>query len=1101
VSNAAAKLQSSPTVANARDAQSPAAAAGALPDPSSMSPRKAERRQLTLMFCDLVDSVGLSLRLDPEDLRDVISSYQSACMGPIERYSGHVARYVGDGIVVFFGYPVAHEDDAERAVLAGLEIVQAVTTLNTRMARVGDIDLRVRIGIATGLVVVGDMITQSISEKDAVAGEASNLAARLQTAASPNTVVVSALTRQLAAERFVYRDLGTRELKGFDRPISVYEVVAERTVSRLEARSGAPSPFVGRDAEIDLLVERWQRATSGSGQVVVISGEAGIGKSRVAAEARARMFGAQQATESDSSSVLLFQCSPFHGNAALYPIIRQVEQRAKIAPFDTNQEKLSKLEIAARHCSADDALTLLADLLGLEPSERYPALALAPAARKHLTIEALKDWCASLPTDGAPIIVFEDVHWIDPTSRLLLNRLVQWAVDHPLLIMVTVRAETTMTAEAFLKEAGLVTAGATSTAHITMCKIGELAEGDAKRLMMIAAEGMTIFPLEMDAVLQKSQGNPLYVEELVKGLVRVGDDSNSRADRASSFAVPNSISDALMAQLDQLGPAKEIAQYASVIGQDFSVQLLVKIAGRSLDMLLPYLDRLVEAKLIVTNSATPDAYFFKHALLRDISYQSLLKKSCREIHLRIASELAGRAADAVRATDDLIAQHFSRGEAFGQAIMFWLQGARKAIARSAHEEALGMLESALKDFPKVRGSEEPVSELDLVLAQAMALRSIRGYSAPEVEGRLQRARELCTLRADSSNRFSVEWGLFQCTIVKGDVLGAANIAAGLFEHARRHPHQPFVDAHLASGMVAFHLGHLEEARDRFEQGVMLSSPEDDEPHFFTHGQNPGLFCLSYLARTECFLGYLDRAKATVEGGLSIARRRLRDPGHIYGYVNALTFAARTYQLCGDIESERRLADEIISVSRRNHYAYYEALGVCHRGWAIGAAGALSEGIRQVIDGIAAVGDTGTSLALPGFHLLLAQLYLRAGLFDDANRTLDKAIESRGFGTRVWDAEIERARGDVLALRPAPDMEAAESTYRVSLEIADQQGARVLALKAALSLTELLQRLGRAHECYALLQRCLQQLPEGSDTKHARTAQTVMRSLLETYGLG
>ena len=1059
---------------------------------------KAERRQLTIMFCDLVNSVKLSSQLDPEDLRDVIAAYQRDCARSIKRYNGHVARCVGDGILAFFGYPTAHEDDAERAVRAGLELVEAVSKLNDSMGRFADTELQVRVGIATGLVVVGDVIAEGVTDRDAVAGEASNLAARLQGLASPNSVIVSSVTRQLAAERFEYSDLGTRALKGFARPVSVYRVIGERDVSRLEARSAAPTPFVGRNKETEILLQCWERAVSGNGQVVFISGEAGIGKSRIAAEVRARIRRRSRERDVDTPSPLIFQCSPYHANAPLHPIIRQLERLAQIKRSDAGREKLDKLETLLggndpEHCQT---VSLFADLLGLEPNERDPHLAVSSTVKRHLTIEALRDWCASRSKDRALVIAFEDVQWIDPTSKLFLNRLVNWAKNARVLITITLRTDSITSADAFLEGSGLVTAGSRCPSHITVCEIRELGDVEAKQLMAAAAEGSAISQRQWDAVLAKSEGIPLYVEELVKAVVNGIDFLPTRGESDLPGAVPNTISDALMAQLDQLGHAKEVAQHASVIGQEFSVGLLAKIATKSLDELVPELDRLIKSRIVVQNASTSDVYRFKHALIRDISYRSLLRKSRRQIHLRIAGAFAQRAAEAADATDDLIAQHYSLGEAYLEAIRFWQKGAKDAIARSAHEEALGMLEAALADFRKLRSPESPVLELDLVLAQAMALRSIRGYSAPEVEERLIRARELCAACGDSSNWFNVEWGLFQCTIVKGDIVAARQLAASLFGRAELHPSQPLVDAYLASGMVSFHLGDLGEASHFFEKGADLSHPETDEPHFFTHGQNPGLFCLSYLARTQCFLGYLARARATIKRGLQIAETRARDPGHSYCYVNALTFAVRISQLCGDIASEKRLANEIIGISRRNHYAYYAALGACHLGWAVGAEGALSEGIDMMVDGIAAVEQTGTLLALPGFYASLSQLYIRAGQLDEADRALEKAVGNKGVGTRVWDFEIERVRGDIYALRSQPDAEAAEAAYRLSLAMARQQRAGLLALKAGLSLAKLMDWQGRPQEGYKVLKQCLEQMPEPCEDEVVRNAQTAMMSLAD-----
>jgi tetratricopeptide (TPR) repeat protein len=398
-------------------------------------------------------------------------------------------------------------------------------------------------------------------------------------------------------------------------------------------------------------------------------------------------------------------------------------------------------------------------------------------------------------------------------------------------------------------------------------------------------------------------------------------------------------------------------------------------------------------------------------------------------------------------------------------------------------------------YPTVQKTGAAAVELDLVLAQAIALRSLRGYSAPEVEERLLEARELCSVCADNSNRFNVEWGLFQCTIVKRDIEAARQLAAGLFEHARRHPNVPLVDAYLANGMVAVNAGEFETARRFLEKGVCLSRPETDQPHFFAHGQNPGLFCLSYLARTLCFLGYLDCCRAVMNRCLSIASNRAHDPGHTYGYVNALMHAVRVYNLCGDLDAEERLAKETNEISRRNHYAYYEALSTCHLAWVAGARGFLSEGIDRMIGGLAALEQTGTSLALPGLYVLLAQLYIRAGQWDEASNVLQMAVGARGHA--VWDADVERVRGDLLSLRSDPDLSAAETGYRSSLTIARHQGAGLLEFKAGLSLARLLRSLHRREEGFEILSACLEKVHGELGTADARHARMLINDLTGT----
>lgn len=1037
------------------------------------------------MFCDLVDSVGLSIRLDPEDLRDLIAAYQRTCAQSVGLYDGYVARYVGDGILVYFGFPVAYEDNAERAVRAGLELVAAVAKLNQNL-EFADSNIRVRVGIATGLVVVGDAVGGSGSDRDAVVGEAVNLAARLQGMAEPNTVVVSEVTRQLAAESFEYRDLGRHELKGFATPLSVYQVIGQREVTRLEARGPARTPFVDREGEIAIVLDRWRRAASRSGQVIALVGQAGVGKSRIVVEAIERIR--EECAPAPTPVVLQF--SPYHSNAPLYPVVRYLLRLANIATEDGPRAKFDKLtKLLGDSPTRRESMSLIADLLGIELDDGRPTVALGSTVKRHQTIEALVDLFADRSKDHAATIVFEDVQWVDPTSNLLLDRLADWAKNAKALVVITLRTDNSNAATEILRDSGLVDSDGRHLDHVTVCEIRELDSANGRKLAAAAAaiESRAVDAAQLEAVIAKSGGIPLYLEELVKAAAHGVAFSGSREETARSGGVPNTISDALMAQLDRLGFAKEVAQHASVIGPEFSMSLLARIMGRSLDELMPMLTSLAESRIVVRGSSSPDGYWFKHALIRDISYRSLLRKNRRQIHLAVAHELSRHPAEIVDVSDDLIAQHYSLGAAPLEAIKFWRRGAGAAIARSANEEAIAMLRSALAELEKLGGTADPELELDLVLTQATALRSVRGYSAPEVEQHLARARVLCTVCGDFNDRFSVEWGLFLCTFIKGDIDGARALAADLLEHAADEAGEALVDAYLAKGMVAFTIGDFEEAMKFFEAGAALCRPETEQPRFLTHGQNAGLFCLSYLARSQCHLGYLDRGRATIQRARAIAAVRSQDPGHIHSWLAVAIQAVRVHHLCDDLEAERQVANEAVEMARQHHYAYYEALGKCQLGWVAGAEGKLDAGIAMLTEGLAALRETGTSLSIPGFYVLLSQLYVRAGRLDEAGRVLEMAARSTSHA--VWDADIERVRGDIAA-----DSAAAEAAYRSSLAIARRQRAGLFMCKAALSLAGLLHSRGRGKEAYDLLEECLAQLHEGEDVATIRQARSMINEL-------
>ncbi|MGH7153930.1 MAG: ATP-binding protein, partial [Acetobacteraceae bacterium] len=879
------------------------------------------------------------------------------------------------------------------------------------------------IGVATGLVVVGDERSGVIEEMGAVAGEAANLAARLQALAGPNGTVVSAVTRQLAGEAFAYRDLGPQHLRGFSRPITAYQVVGEREVSRLAARSATPAPFVNRDTETAMLLACWQSAAAGRGRVVILAGDAGIGKSRIAAEAWRRIHQGAAGLP----IALSFQCSPYHINEPLYPIIKELRHTARLDRAARPRDNFNRIaDVVAEGGEAEPhAVALLGDLLGLGADDRFPPPNARAAVKRDLTLDAVHGWLARRALRGnGTFIIFEDAQWADPTTKHLLGRIARWAGDAPAMVVITLRTEK-FTTEGFLGEIGL---RESAPWHVHICEIRELGPAEARQLANAAAEDRPLGDARLAAVLARSEGIPLYIEELVKSVVAGADPSP--LEGADESSVPNTLHDALMAQLDQLGEAKAVAQHAAVLGHDFSLPLLTATADRNADELIDALRRLIAARIVIEHPAGSGLFGFRHALLRDIAYRSLLRRNRRQIHLRAAAALAERQASGEGATDDLIARHYSRGENYADAVRFRLHAANAAIARSAHEEAVAMLRAAAGDLRKLKGGGQWAAvELEVVLAQAVALRSLRGYAAPEVEERLLRARELCITCGDTRNRFNVEWGLFQCTLVQSDIAGAQRLAEALFEHAERHPDRPLVDAWLANGMVAQVAAEYTESKRFLETAVNLSRPETDPPHFFTHGQNAGLFALSYLSHTLCYLGLLNQARESIGRCLAIAEQRAGDPGHLYSHVNALVHAARVYNHCGDLAAEKRFAEQARDIALRNHFAYYETVSRCHLGWVAGCQGALAGGIDTMLAGIAALEKIGISLASSQFSLKLAQLYIRAGRWREAAAALDRVPHD----DPRWSADVERVRGEILSLRPDPDPAAAETAYRTSLD--------------------------------------------------------------------
>jgi class 3 adenylate cyclase/tetratricopeptide (TPR) repeat protein len=630
--------------------------------------REAQRRQLTVLFCDLVGSTELSRRLDPEDLRDLSRRYQDGVAGVIARYGGYVANFLGDGIVAYFGWPLADEDQAEQAVRAGLEALAAVRSLSD--GRGDGLSVLARVGIASGVVVVGDLESGG-ARQAAVSGETPNLAARLQAEALPDQVVIGGLTRQLVGDVFELDDFGARSLKGFATPVPTWRVVRERTIeSRFAARRGQHTPFIGREQEVALLLERWKRAVVGEGQVVLLAGEAGIGKSRVALTLRSRLAEVPH-------TWISFQCSPFHAASALYPAIRHLERASGFGLEDTPESRYDKLEALLREASEDisESTPLLADLLLIPSSQRYELPDMPADVRKRRTLKALSDQLLGLATKKPVLFVLEDAHWIDPTTRELIDELLVRIADSRVMVLVTHRPE-------FNSEWS-------RHPHATVLTLNRLSRAHGAEVVR-AASAEVLNEQVVARILRRCDGVPLFIEELTRSVLESG-------GRLNENEVPETLQGALQARLDRLEPdARELAQIGATIGREFQHELLALIAKRPLQKLIPLLDRLVEARIILpAGGERTGSYAFRHALIQDAAYNSLLLSRRRAYHSAIGAALESEFSDIARAQPELVAQHFTAADLPDRAVAHWLRAARSAGERSAHAEAISLLTSAL----------------------------------------------------------------------------------------------------------------------------------------------------------------------------------------------------------------------------------------------------------------------------------------------------------------------------------------------------------------------------------------------------------------------
>ena len=717
---AIAALAAEPT----RDLAQPAASATSAPISPPTS--EAERRQLTVMFCDLVGSTALSARLDPEDLREVIGAYHRCCADLITEAGGFVAKYMGDGVLAYFGYPQAHEHDAEHAVQAGLALVEAAPKLTTAAG----VPLQVRVGIATGLVVVGDLIGAGAAQEQAVVGETPNLAARLQALAEPGAVVIADGTRRLLGNLFELKDLGASDLKGIAGPARAWAALRARSV---ESRFDALHPtgltaLVGREEESELLLRRWSRAKTGEGQVVLLSGEAGIGKSRLTAALLERLA-------AEPHTRLRYFCSPQRTDSAFHPIIGQIERAAGLAYDDKPQAKLDKLDavLAQTSTSPEDA-ALFAEMLSLPNDGRYPALELTPEQRRQRTLEALMSQLAGLARRQPVLMIFEDLHWIDPTSLEVLGRIVDRIKTLPALLIVTFRPE--------------FNAPWVGQPHVTSLTLNRLGEREAAAIIARLVGNKALPADVMAEIVERTDGIPLFVEEMTKAVLEAESEGAARRTVAAvpspALAVPASLHASLMARLDRLGPAKEVAQIGSAIGREFSHALLASVARKPEAELGSALDRLVQAGLLSRQGVPPQAsYLFKHALVQDAAYGTLLREPRRALHARIAETLESRFAEIAESQPEILAHHCTEAGLIEKAAGLWGKAGQRSLARSALVEAAAQFTRALDQIATLPGTAALRREqIKLQVALITPLMHVKGYAAAETKAAAEQARSL-----------------------------------------------------------------------------------------------------------------------------------------------------------------------------------------------------------------------------------------------------------------------------------------------------------------------------------------------------------------------
>jgi class 3 adenylate cyclase/tetratricopeptide (TPR) repeat protein len=1037
--------------------------------------RDAERRHLTVMFCDLVGSTALSARLDPEDMWEVIRAYRAACARVIATYDGIIARFVGDGILAYFGYPLAHEDDAERAVRAGLDIIAVIGPLETRAKQ----RVEVRIAIATGLVVVGDLVSGGTSEQQAMVGDTPNVAARLQSLAEPGAVVVADSTRELLGDLFTFRSLGRREVKGISEPIAVWAVEGgAASESRFEAvRTVRSIGIVGRKAEIEFALSRQQLAWQGQGQVVLISGEAGIGKSRLVATLLENpALGAHRRVR--------YQCSPYHTNSALHPFVAQLERAAGIRSQDTQEQKLDKLEamLALGTQQVAKATPLIAALLSIATGERYPPLGLNPVQQRRQTFVTLLDQLEGLARQQPVLVVCEDMHWADATTLELFDLTVERIRGLPILVLLTFRPEF---------EPPWV-----GLPNISLVRLDRLDRQDARALVEQVTVGRQLPGEMMTQIIERTDGIPLFVEELTKMVLESGllvkDAGRYRLDSPlPPLAIPATLQDSLMARLDRLAPVKEVAQIGAAIGREFSYTLLRCVAGRDDRTLGAALAQLEEAELLMRRGTPPDAsYGFKHALVQEAAYESLLKSRRLLLHKQIGDVLRDKFPVVAETEPEVLAYHFTEAGLGEIALGWWHKAGQQALKRSAYSEAIAHLGKAVAIADGL--PDEPhrlMGRLHLQIAYGRALRGSLGHSAPETVAAWTRARRFAADINDPLELAPIHSGLFNACLTHGEIAPMRELVDAIMSTADRRPESPVaaVVAHWTSGVTRWFGGDYVNAKVHLEQALAIYGAERNPETFRASTLDLPFVIMRFLALVLWPTGKIDRSRRLAAQAVSASGEK-----RALSQANALVHKAVFDGLCrGTLQQTETIL--ALALAREHTMPLYVAAGTYLNGLARWRAGERVEGLADMRRGWTLLHENDCYLCEPYWGMHVAVANAEAGQLETGLEILRDLIAWTEQSGQHWlDAELHRVQGELLLRRDPQSTSMAEAAFNRALEIARSQQTKTFELRSALGLARLYISNGRAEPVSDLLGPVLVDFDAGQDLPEIEEAEKLLR---------
>lgn len=1041
---------------------------GAEPSPPPVRVEdEAERRPLTILFTDLVGSTEMSLRMDAEDLRDIIRGYQVSCARVIEQYGGFVARYMGDGIMAYFGYPQAHEDDAERAIRAALDIVEAVHALDADIGAEKGVQLAVRAGLASGQVVVGDLIGEGASEERAVVGDTPNLAARMQGLADSNCVVVDPAAYRLAGDVFKARDLGLKDVKGSPDPIRVWQILEPAdTQSRFDtALKARLSPLVGRTEELNRLRESWKRASAGQGQVVMVSGDAGIGKTRLARTAYAHI------ADADTLRIR-FQCSPLYTNSAFQPVIEQIRYAADIDPAEHPDSKFEKVGafLARFSQDTDECRALLARLLSIASEGRYTEVNLGPSQLKQRTIAVLSDLLLALAGDGPMLALFEDIHWADPSSMELLDNVVGRVAGAPLMLICTYRPE-------HIARWG-------DLDNVTTIDLERLDGAQSRELVERLLEDAGL-PARLEReIIDKTDGVPLFVEELIRALSAGSVDDRQATGHARELAVPDTLQSSLMSRLDRLEGAKSVAQTGAAIGREFPYRLLAAVASLLTAELDSALYSLQGEALVDRRGLPPESlYSFRHGLLRDAAYQSLLRRRRQDIHGRIAAALEEDFKSYWESNPEVLAHHLTEANQIGKAIEYWEAAARKAEEAFANIEAERHFQRAIELVGKLPDTPERIQlELRLLTSMGAVLINNHGPGSPSVAELYRRCHRLCEEigRGDdvltSEEHFATLWGLWRtCESLK--------VAMDLVDQMRvlgEREQRPdlVLQAHHSGWATSFNLGNLTSCLEYVEIGECLYDAVAHRDHASLYGGHDPQVCAHGVSAVAlCLRGFPDQASERIQRAIDTAHAL----GHPGSLAHALDFAVTFDRMCDDPERALERAHALAACGAEHEFADYEIRGRAFRGWALARLGKVEEGLSELRASILAQRETGTSEDFSFFLEMLAEVYGLAGQPAEGLTAIDEALQDALRNEAAfWSAATKRRQARLTIQDDASRAADAIGYLREAVTIARQQRARLLELQSALDLARLLKQAGEIADARSVMETGYGGLTEGLD---------------------